>query len=63
MTFIKKAFDMLFRKSHADRSEDPIQARVKTAVTRNEDAGEKARQALQEYQMSKTIRHLSGKMQ
>lgn len=59
MSIIVKAKEMLFGKS---QKPDPLEAQIAIAVQRNEQAGEKVRRALEEYQMSQTILQIVERM-
>ena len=59
MSILGKVKSMLTKPC---RDKDNISLKVDEALKQNEEAAEKAREALQEYRMAETIRNIAGKM-
>jgi len=60
MSIMARVREMMFGRS--SQKPDPVQAQVAIAVQRNEEAGEKARRALEQYQMTKTLLEIAERM-
>ena len=59
MRMLDKVFEMLSK--HCP-NQDKISAEVSNAIQRNEGAQQRAREALEQYKMAKTLRQLTEKM-